>query len=126
MSEATVLVLERDPLRQEQLRAMFEAAGYRTMLVHDGAEAAQAVAGGAFRLVLLDPGLPDVDLAALRAALAPRLPAAPLSLEEAERRHIADMLRYTGGNRRQAALQLGVARSTLLAKIRRYGLESVR
>jgi DNA-binding protein Fis len=32
------------------------------------------------------------------------------------------VLEYTGNNRRQAALLLGVARSTLLAKIRKYGL----
>jgi DNA-binding protein Fis len=32
------------------------------------------------------------------------------------------MLDHTGGNRRQAAILLGIARSTLLAKIRRYGL----
>jgi DNA-binding NtrC family response regulator len=47
---------------------------------------------------------------------------APESLEAAESRHIAAVLHHTGGNRRQAALLLGVARSTLLAKIRKYGL----
>jgi DNA-binding NtrC family response regulator len=46
----------------------------------------------------------------------------PESLEAAESRHIAAVLHHTGGNRRQAALLLGVARSTLLAKIRKYGL----
>lgn len=46
----------------------------------------------------------------------------PESLEAAESRHITAMLRHTGGNRRQAAIMLGVARSTLLAKIRKYGL----
>jgi DNA-binding NtrC family response regulator len=48
--------------------------------------------------------------------------AAPESLEAAEARHIAAVLRHAGGNRRRAALLLGIARSTLLAKIRRYGL----
>lgn len=47
---------------------------------------------------------------------------APESLEAAERRHIAAVLRFTGGNKRKAALLLGVARSTLLAKVRRYAL----
>jgi DNA-binding NtrC family response regulator len=46
----------------------------------------------------------------------------PESLEAAESRHLAAVLRHTSGNRRQAALLLGVARSTLLAKIRKYGL----
>ncbi len=46
----------------------------------------------------------------------------PESLEAAEARHIAATLRHTDGNRRQAALLLGIARSTLLSKIRKYGL----
>lgn len=125
MTEATALILDREPLRQERLRQMLEAAGYRTVIARDGADAAQAVASGDFHLVVLDPGSPDLDPGALQAALAPPLPTAPLSLEAMERQHIAAMLRYTRGNRRQAALLLGIARSTLLAKIRRYGLESV-
>lgn len=46
----------------------------------------------------------------------------PESLDAAEARHIRAVLHHTGGNRRQAALLLGIARSTLLAKIRRHGL----
>lgn len=65
------------------------------------------------------PGVPDApDFVIADAAAQP----VPESLEAAESRHIAAMLRHTGGNRRQAALMLGVARSTLLAKIRKYGL----
>lgn len=47
---------------------------------------------------------------------------APESLEAAEARHIRAVLRFTEGNKRQAALLLGIARSTLLAKVRRYRL----
>jgi DNA-binding NtrC family response regulator len=46
----------------------------------------------------------------------------PESLDGAEKRHLAATLRFTGGNKRQAALLLGIARSTLLAKARKYGL----
>ncbi len=46
----------------------------------------------------------------------------PESLDAAIGRHIAAVLRHTNGNKRQAALLLGVARSTLLARIRRHGL----
>ncbi|MGH7657969.1 MAG: helix-turn-helix domain-containing protein [Gemmatimonadales bacterium] len=45
------------------------------------------------------------------------------SLEDAERRHISTVLEHTGGNRRQAAHLLGIARSTLLSKLRKYGLD---
>ena len=46
----------------------------------------------------------------------------PLSLEEVERRHIAAMLRQTGGNVSQAARVLDIDRATLYAKIRKYDL----
>jgi len=47
---------------------------------------------------------------------------APTPLEDAENVHIAATLRHTRGNKRQAAHLLGIARSTLLAKVRKYGL----
>jgi DNA-binding protein Fis len=34
------------------------------------------------------------------------------------------MLRHTAGNRRKAAHLLGISRSTLLNKVRKYGLDS--
>lgn len=45
------------------------------------------------------------------------------SLETAERNHIKAILGKFGGSRVGAAAALGIARSTLLAKIRRYNLE---
>ncbi len=50
----------------------------------------------------------------------------PESLDGAEARHLAATLRFTGGNKRQASLLLGIARSTLLAKVRKYGLQATR
>lgn len=55
----------------------------------------------------------------------PKAPAAafqPCSLEDVERQHILATLNYTGGNKSRAALLLGIERSTLDRKIRRYGL----
>jgi DNA-binding NtrC family response regulator len=44
------------------------------------------------------------------------------SLIEAEKRAIVDALRKTHGNKKQAALLLGIHRPTLYAKMKRHGL----
>ena len=46
----------------------------------------------------------------------------PLTLSEVERRHIVATLRQTGWNKSRTARILGIERSTLDRKIRRYGL----
>ena len=51
-----------------------------------------------------------------------KVASAAVTLLDAERQAVADALRATGGNRRRAAELLGIARSTLLEKIRRFGL----
>ena len=43
-------------------------------------------------------------------------------LEESERDAIVSALKRTNGNRREAAVQLGIARSTLFDKMKKYGL----
>jgi len=47
----------------------------------------------------------------------------PDSLEEVERRHIERMLRYHDGNRTHSAKDLGIARATLINKIKTYSLD---
>jgi transcriptional regulator with GAF, ATPase, and Fis domain len=49
----------------------------------------------------------------------------PMSLAEMERRHILETLRATGWNKSQTATILGIERSTLDRKIRRYQLEEL-
>lgn len=61
---------------------------------------------------------PAPDFVVTEAAAQP----VPETLDAAEGRHIAAALHYVHGNRRQAAILLGIARSTLLAKIRRHHL----
>jgi len=72
-------------------------------------------------LATSEGGLIDVD--ALGAA-PPREHAAPLRarVEAFERSILADALRETGGNQSEAARRLGVTRSTLIEKLKRYGL----
>ena len=95
-----------DPQREDvaALREALRAAGH--VVVHEG-------------VAVLPPGVaPAPDFVVTEGAALP----APESLESAEARHIAAMLRFTRGNKRQAALLLCIARSTLLAKIRWSGL----
>lgn len=118
-----VLVLEGDAERRERLLALLRDAGHHAAAAPDGPAAAEAIARPGFDALILDLNWPDLDAALLQAALAPARPAEPDSLEQAERRHIAQTLRHTAGNKRQAALLLGISRSTLLNKVRKYGLE---
>src|SRR5690606_38724725 len=77
----------------------------------------EALRAGGVSVVRAGAEVP-LDFVVVEAAAEPT----PESLDGAERRHIRAVLEHTAGNRRQAALLLGIARSTLLAKIRRHGL----
>ena len=122
----SILVVSGDRERAEMLAAALRNGGGTTVSTEThGPAAAAMVSGGQGEvpdLLVLDLALPDLDMQRLREALGEGAPP-PESLEAVERRQIAAMLRHTGGNRRKAAQLLGLARSTLLAKIRRYGLE---
>jgi DNA-binding NtrC family response regulator len=121
-----LLVLEPDAERREALLRALRAAGHHAVAAPHGEAAAAALGMPGFDALLLDLGLPGLDTVQLRAALAPGAPPAPDSLEAAERRHIAVALQYTRGNKRQAAQLLGISRSTLLHKVRKYGLATAR
>ncbi len=62
------------------------------------------------------------DLGLTRPGSAPAGSREPGTLEEMERRHIADVLAHTGGNVSQAARVLGIDRVTLYNKMRKYEL----
>jgi len=122
MTRMHILVLEPEVDRREALLGMLRAQGHHAVAAPDAAAAATAISSPGFDALLLDLDLPELDLGHLRQALVPAQPSAPDSLEAAERRHIALALRHTGGNKRQAAHLLGISRSTLLHKVRKYGL----
>jgi DNA-binding NtrC family response regulator len=117
-----LLVLEADQERRRHLAEVLRAAGLRVFETDDRAAAADALRNGGFQGALISLQLPELDLTTLRAAICPSVPGSPVSLDAAERLHIARTLEHTAGNRRQAALILGISRSTLLHKIRKYGL----
>ncbi len=58
----------------------------------------------------------------LRQRAEPVLPAGEGTLRDLERQRILQVLREAGGNKKRAARLLGIHRSTLYAKLRRYGL----
>ncbi len=122
MSPLHLLVLQRDAARREALIGMLRAAGHQAAAAPDAPAAALGIGVPGFDTLVLDLGYPDLDLGQLRQSLTSDAPGAPDSLAAAERRHISLTLRHTNGNKRRAALLLGISRSTLLNKVRKYGL----
>ena len=53
-------------------------------------------------------------------------PGAPVTLEELERQHITRVLEGLGGRVAEASQRLGIPRSTLYQKIKKYGITSPR
>jgi Fis family transcriptional regulator, factor for inversion stimulation protein len=119
MKPLLLLVLDGDLERRHQIVTLLRQAGHQA--VTDSTAGGETV--GNYDLLVIDPALPSIDPAALRQAIALAAPTAPDSLHDAERRHLALVLRHTSGNKRQAAHLLGISRSTLLNKVRKYGLE---
>ncbi|NOT06705.1 MAG: hypothetical protein HOP28_00725 [Gemmatimonadales bacterium] len=121
-----VLVVSSDSARAERVAEAFRNGG-RVVTTEERGSAAAAMIGeggeGSTGFLVIDLALPELDRQRLREALGENAPP-PEPLEAVERRQIAAMLQHTGGNRRRAAQLLGLARSTLLAKIRRYELEA--
>ncbi len=118
-----ILVLGRDAERRRRLADALREAGLRVLETQDARAAAEALEAGGFDALVLSLALPELDAGLLRAGICPTAPGSPVSLDQAERAHIARTLAHTAGNRRQAALVLGISRSTLLHKIRKYGLD---
>jgi DNA-binding NtrC family response regulator len=125
MRPSHILVLDPDPVRREDMAQALRTAEHLPVVAASPAEASQALGVPGLDFALIALSTPGLDQTQLREALAPAVPAQPEPLEDMERRHIARTLSFTRGNKRRAAHLLGIARSTLLAKVRKYGLDSV-
>jgi DNA-binding NtrC family response regulator len=122
MKPLRVLVAHRDAGRRDELAELLLRADHKAIPVTTADAAAELLGTGADTL-LLDLDFPGLDLALLRRAFGLPGSVEPDSLDAAERRHIALVLEFTEGNKRKAALILGISRSTLLHKVRKYGLD---
>lgn len=123
MKPLLVLVLDADPERRHGIVTLLREAGHQVATT-DNPAGDDPIDLGRYDLLVLDPALPPIQFATLNEVLSSIEPPSPDSLEEAERRHLSLMLRHTAGNKRKAAHLLGISRSTLLNKVRKYGLES--
>jgi DNA-binding NtrC family response regulator len=124
MKASHILLLDADLPRRDALAQLLRGSGHLPVPMADANEAARALAVPGLDLAVLALSTPGLDQTLLREAIAPSVPAEPEPLDDVERRHIARTLAYTRGNKRRAAHMLGIARSTLLAKVRKYGLDS--
>ncbi len=118
-----ILVVSQDAARARELEDALRQAGHSVVTQADSAAAASDLMAPGLDGAVIDLWLPGVDRTALGQSLTPAAPVvAPEPLEAVERRHILATLRYTGGNKRRAAHILGIARSTLIQKVRRFDL----
>jgi DNA-binding NtrC family response regulator len=122
MASTRFVVADGDPERRAALVLLLRNAGYEAVPVKDGTMALEAIDAVGPEIVIIDLSLPGLDDAAFKSALDSVRPMEPGTLEEAERLHVAAVLQHTNGNRSRAAKLLDISRSTIIAKIRRYGL----
>jgi Fis family transcriptional regulator len=123
MKSLVVLVLDGDMERRHEMVRLLQQAGHEVATGSTSVSDTERIEFDRYDLLVLDPALPGLDVGGLRQILSSEAPTTPDSLEDAERRHLALMLRHTSGNKRKAAHLLGISRSTLLNKVRKYGLD---
>jgi two-component system response regulator HydG len=133
-----VLTLALPPLRErreelESLARTFAPAGsrlgrdaLRTIERYDWPGNVRELKNTLWRAALLAEGDEIQPRHLALPGVASPAPPERVTLADAERAAIVDALSATGGNRVQAAQRLGIARSTLLEKIKRLGIPNPR
>jgi transcriptional regulator with PAS, ATPase and Fis domain len=116
------ILISTDPTRRREIAALLRTTGQEVIEVADRPSIADRV-GEQDGVLVVDLDAPGLFAPLLEDLRQPSGSRVDWSLEAMERRHIRAMLEHTGGNRREAAHLLGIARSTLLAKLRRYDLD---
>lgn len=122
MAGLQILLFASADASSSVLADLLRSGGHHVVVEVDPAAAARALRHDQPDTLVLDlRSTPGADLVKVASALA-RSDAAgpPVSLEVVERAHILVALRHTRGNKRRAAQLLGIARSTLIQKVRRY------
>ena len=125
MASRQILIVAPEDTGTASLAELLRLGGHQVAVAPTAGMAAASVTRDGLDVVVVDLRTAGASPVALAAALTPAdVPGTPPPpLEAVEREHILAMLRYTRGNKRRAAQLLGIARSTLIQKVRRYALE---
>lgn len=125
MAGRQILIVAPEDTGTASLAELLRLGGHQVVVSSHPDVAASSLTRDGLDLLVVDLRAAGASPVALAAALTPagRPGAPPPPLEAIEREHILAMLRYTRGNKRRAAQLLGIARSTLIQKVRRYDLE---
>ena len=120
-----ILVISQDASRARQLEDALKHGGLSVVTPRDPAQPATELSNPDLAAVVVDLSLPGSIVRRSPLSLAPATPTLqPEPLEAVERRHILATLNFTGWNKRRAAHILGIARSTLIQKVRRFRLRA--
>ena len=123
MTPMHLLVLERDPERREALLGMLRSVGHHAVAAPDAPAAAAAIGVPGFDALVLDlghAGAGSWPVCARRSCR--RSPPRPIRWRRPSGGTSRSCCATPSGNKRQAAHLLGISRSTLLHKVRKYGL----
>jgi DNA-binding NtrC family response regulator len=152
MVKRRLLIIDAQPTIRWALRNYFESRGYEIAEAESGAEALAQAERFHPEALVLDCHLPSEDthqLVEQVKAVLGHLPAivvtshetlgqalgmteagpvdqarTDLTLLEVEKKHIQAVLKHTHGNVERAAVVLGISRSSLYERIKRYGIRS--